>query len=370
MWRLHYICAVVSLFLTSAFADQVIFKNGDRITGEVVRLENNTLLVKTAALGDVKVKWDAIARLETAKPIHVRADGANVQADRIDRAADADTIITTGDTAFAVPSGHILGLRSDAEQTEYERQLLRQQEPGFLDLWSGGVDAGLSAARGNADTTNINLGLRGARTTANTRLSLMLTSLLARSRASDGSTLTTANAVRSALRYEINVSDRIFTFGFGNFESDRIQHLDLRSVTGGGAGLRVMGSDRGTMDMFTGVSMNREEFSAQSGTPDRSSGELLLGQDASYKVSPRTSIAGRLSFFPNLTLPGEYRASFDTSAVTKLNSWLGWQVTLSNIYVSNPPAGARTNDLLLSTGLHFSLGQERAFKPHSKVLLQ
>jgi hypothetical protein len=43
-------------------------------------------------------------------------------------------------------------------------------------------------------------------------------------------------------------------------------------------------------------------------------------------------------------------------------------VTLSNVYVSNPVMGARTNDLLLSTGLRFNLGQDHPFKPHSKVL--
>lgn len=352
----------------SGFADQVLLRNGDRITGEVVRLDNNNLVVKSEALGEIRIKWDAVAMLSTDKPVHVTADGAKVEADVIQRARNNDVIYTAADSSFSVTPGRILALRSDAEQAAYQQQISREQHPEFLDRWNGAFDAGLSASRGNAETTNVSLGLKGARTTDRTRVSIALNSLLARNRAADGSTLTSANAFRSGLRYEVNVSDRIFTFGFGSFESDRVQHLNLRDVIGGGGGLRVAQSERGTMDVFTGASMNQESFSTASGTPDRLTGELLFGQDASFKISSRTFIGGRFSFFPNLTVPGDYRAMLDTTASTKLNNWIGWQVTVSNVYVSNPPVGARTNDMLLSTGLRFSLGQERPFKPHATVV--
>jgi hypothetical protein len=69
-----------------------------------------------------------------------------------------------------------------------------------------------------------------------------------------------------------------------------------------------------------------------------------------------------------MTTPGDYRAVLDATASTKLNSWIGWQVTVSNVNVSNPPGGARTNDMLLSTGLRFSLGQDRPFRPRATVV--
>jgi putative salt-induced outer membrane protein YdiY len=363
--RFCLLFAIISLYVSAALGDQVLLKNGDRISGQVVRLDNNNLLVKSEALGDVKIKWDAVALVSADVPVHVIADGARVEADVVRRNQNDDTIFTSNESSFSVTPGRIVALRSDAEQVAYQQQLAREQHPEFLDRWNGALDAGLSAARGNADTTNISLGMHGARTTNRTRLSIAFSSLLARNRAADGTTLTSANAFRSGLRYEINVSDRIFTFGFGNFESDRVQHLNLRDVIGGGAGLRVSQSQRGTLDVFTGASVNQESFSVASGTPDRRTGELLFGQDASYNLSSRTSFGGRLSLFPNLTTPGDYRAVVDTTATTKLNSWLGWQVTMSNIYVSNPAGGARTNDLLLSTGLRFNIGQERPFKPHT-----
>jgi len=56
---------------------------------------------------------------------------------------------------------------------------------------------------------------------------------------------------------------------------------------------------------------------------------------------------------------GQYRGQFDTSMLTKLSTWLGWQITLSDRYLSNPLPGIKKNDLLLTTGLRLTFGRER-----------
>jgi hypothetical protein len=37
---------------------------------------------------------------------------------------------------------------------------------------------------------------------------------------------------------------------------------------------------------------------------------------------------------------------------------LSWQITFSDIYISNPLAGLKGNDLLLSTGLRLTFGKQ------------
>jgi Protein of unknown function, DUF481 len=64
----------------------------------------------------------------------------------------------------------------------------------------------------------------------------------------------------------------------------------------------------------------------------------------------------RFEFFPNVSNTGAYRFTFDAHAVTKLNKWLGWQVSFDDLYVSNPPTGIKQNDLILSTGLRLTFG--------------
>lgn len=355
--------ALITLSCSAAFADQVLLKNGDRITGEVVHMEGGSLLVKTAALGDVNVKWDSVAEVNAEKPVHVVAGTEKIEAVAIRREQNADRV-TGAKAEMSFPAGMIKTLRCQADQTLYVERIERQKHPHFVDLWSGSADAGLSGARGTNDTTNMSVNLRGARTTDNTRLSLYFGSLLARTR-TDGVTQTSADATRGGARYEVNVSNRIFTFGFANVETDSGQNLDLRDVLGGGAGVRVTQTKTATLDLFSGASINQERFSNT--TPDRQTGELLFGEDSTCQIASRATLGTRLSIFPNVSVPGEYRALLDATATTKLNHWLGWQFTVSNHYTSNPASGARNNELLLSTGLRITLGQERPFKPRATV---
>jgi hypothetical protein len=59
-----------------------------------------------------------------------------------------------------------------------------------------------------------------------------------------------------------------------------------------------------------------------------------------------------------LSESGEYRLQFDTALVTQLYRWIGWQISLSDRFLSNPIPGVRKNDLLLTTGLRFNVGRE------------
>ena len=54
-----------------SFADQVTLKNGDRLTGTVVKSDGKTLVLDTDAAGEVTLKFDAIQNIKTAAEVHV-----------------------------------------------------------------------------------------------------------------------------------------------------------------------------------------------------------------------------------------------------------------------------------------------------------
>ena len=55
---------------------------------------------------------------------------------------------------------------------------------------------------------------------------------------------------------------------------------------------------------------------------------------------------------------GEFRLQFDTSLTSQLYQWLGWHVTVSDRFLSNPVPGREKNDVLLTTGVRVSFGKE------------
>src|SRR5262249_55007604 len=88
----------------------------------------------------------------------------------------------------------------------------------------------------------------------------------------------------------------------------------------------------------------------------RKTGEIVVGEELATKLGPRTTLGEKLSLFPNLTDGGEFRMQFDATATTKIKNWLGWQITYSDRYLSNPLPGFKKNDVLLSTGLRLTFG--------------
>jgi hypothetical protein len=58
-----------------------------------------------------------------------------------------------------------------------------------------------------------------------------------------------------------------------------------------------------------------------------------------------------------VTNTGDYRLQLDATAATKLKTWLSWQVTYSDRYLTNALPGLKKNDVLLSTGLRLTFGK-------------
>lgn len=46
-------------------------KNGDRLTGTIVKSDAKTMLIKTELAGEVSVPWDAVTSIVSTQPLHL-----------------------------------------------------------------------------------------------------------------------------------------------------------------------------------------------------------------------------------------------------------------------------------------------------------
>src|SRR5688572_24915699 len=67
----RYFAVVICLISTEVKADQVVFKNGDRLSGTISKLENEKLILKSELAGDVSVPWDAVEGVSSSLPLYV-----------------------------------------------------------------------------------------------------------------------------------------------------------------------------------------------------------------------------------------------------------------------------------------------------------
>jgi putative salt-induced outer membrane protein YdiY len=341
---------ITLLFLTSqAIADQIVLKNGDRLTGTIVKSDGKTIVFKSDLVGEVTVLLDNVESVTADKPLYVTmADGRTLSG-----------LVTTKNSEFEIKPNNsapvvidrsdIAVVRSEAEQRVYESTL----NPGLFEQWSGGADVGFALTRGNSTTTNFALGMAISRETLRDKTSLYAASVYNRESTS-GISRTTANTFRFGARYDRNLNRDWFGYGFTDLEHNGLQDLNLRWVLGGGIGYHAINNERTKLDLLGGLDMSREFFEGNDN--DRTSLEAQLGQTLNHKLTSRFSLTEQLFFFPNLSNGGEYRINFDAGLVADITKRIGWQLTLSDRYLSNPPGGAKQNDLLLTTGLKVRLG--------------
>lgn len=348
MSKRNLFLALVCLLLANAIvlADEVKLKNGDKLTGTIIKADAKTLTLKTDYAGAVTISTDAIAEVVSNEPLYVALNDGKTLVGKVATSGGKYEVETKETGKASGEMSAVQAIRSPAEQTAYERL----QKPSWFDLWNGGLDFGYSLTTGNTRTNTLALGANLGRQTRRDKTSLYAAYINAKNK-NNGTTETTANAIRGGGRYEISVTNRLFTFGFADFEYNQIQLLDLRSVLGGGLGYYAVKNDRVQLQLFGGGAYNRENFSTGL---QRNSGEVFLGEDFQLRVSDRVTFKERFQLFPNLTNRGEYRHTFDSSLTTKVTNWMTWNVTASNRYISNPPPGSKNNDLLLTTGIGVS----------------
>jgi len=371
---------VFLLLAIPALADQVILKNGDKLTGTIAKSDGKTLVLKTDYAGDLTIKFDAIQSLTTTGDLHVTAAGKTAVGPVT---TSGNQIVITTKTAGSVeePLSSVSLLRSPAEEAAYQKKL----HPGWDEGWTGGANLGFALTAGNSETKNLNIGLNAVRTGFHDKLTLYETSIYA-TKDKPAPSQTTANSNAGGIRYDHDFASRVFGFGSGDFFNNALQDLNLRSILGGGLGVHAIKSSNTTLDFLGGIVYTHESFSGlslptppptcTSGTQPScfysksdSSASVSVGDQFMHKLGKNTVLTQSFFLYPSLTqvniAPSEdpvdnqrvLRGTFNLGLVSKLNKWLGWQVTFGDVFDNHPPLASppvEKNDITLATGLNFS----------------
>lgn len=349
------VLAPTLLILTSApalRADIVVLKNGDRLTGTAVKLDGGKLTFKTAYADAIAIAWDQVTSLTTAQPLVLPTPKGKLNVTVVER-SDAGLVLTTATGPVTLPATEVTVLRSPADQQAYEASL----NPGWAHAWTGAANVSLALARGNSETTTFGIGFTAARPTRNDKTSLYANTLYSTN--ANSTPTTSANASGGGARYDHNLNPRLFAFGSGDFYSDALQELNLRSILGGGFGWHASKTPKQTFDVMGGLVWTHESYSAVAATATttamastvNSFPALDFGEQYTRKLGAGSLFTEQASIYPDLSSLGQYQFTLNTTFSTKLAKIFNWTTTFSDNYTSFPPAGTLDNDLVLTTGL-------------------
>lgn len=345
-WRRAF-SAIVSLGLLWAMpgvaqaapkTDVVFLVNGDRITGEVKRLEHGQLQFKTDAAGTLSIEWARVARVQSTQYLQVElADGTRHFGPAPEAAADGRLVLAPGRDR----PGADLPMAGIVRIDPIERG----------DLWSrldGYVTAGYDYTKSNDLQTFSFTGGLSSRTRQ-------------REWSLDGSSQVTAQRGNpDSSRWQLTgngrrfLASRRFYEGFAGLEGNDELGLDLRTLLGGVFGRYLVQDGRQEWGAYAGLAYNHEDYSV---TGTRQSLEAVLGMQYDYfrYESPEASLDASINLFPSLTESGRLRAEGKLRSRYEVVKDLFFELSLYGSYDTDPGETAVSNsDYGLTTSLGFS----------------
>ncbi len=352
------VSAAVILLPSAALADSVTLKNGDHLTGTVSQLTGGKLTVTTTYAGALTITWDEVSSVQLDKPLILPVEtrhGKQIDISKVDITGIERTpsgfVVTTASGLRNIPATDLTTLRTAADQQAYEASL----RPNFLHGWIGAANLSIAVTSGNSENTSIGTGVNLSRPTRTDKTALYFNTVYDHDNVQG---ITTADTTNAGLRYDHNINPKIFGFWTLDFARDAPQDLDLRTVAGGGFGWHVLTKPSRQLDVLGGVVWTHEDYNSNpliaSPAIHNSFAALDFGQQFTEKFGKSTVFTEQAYIFPDLHDTSQYRATVNAGLSTRINGFLSWQTSFSDVYVTNPPPETKSNDVILTTGLGFT----------------
>ena len=246
--------------LCPAIADELHLTNGDVITGQLIRMEENKIFFKTSYAGEIKVNWPEVINLITDDPIEVILIDGKV-AEGFSRKA----------------SVNMMRLVTEKRETPSDFSLseVAAINPGKKPVVkiTTRINVGLTQERGNTDTDTFRLDGEFIARSEKNRYTLL--GELNKEKAEGDTTVENWLAFG---RYSYFLTQKWFLYAQGFFEHDEFADLDLRSTLGTGPGYQFFESEALNLSVSAGPAWVDEDFDKDE-NDDYSAGQWLFSYD-------------------------------------------------------------------------------------------
>ena len=238
---------LLSTSSVTAFADKLWLKNGDLISGTLVRLENDRLIFNTGYAGEIAVKREEVANLQTDALVTVHMGSDTVIQGIISPSENGRVTIRSADVRdpFWVELAQLKAINPKPPEPALKTNVR--------------VNFGASFTDGNTETESIyGDGELVARTAKNR---FTLGAIFKRSESND---VTTADSVIGFMKYDYFLSQKWFVYANATGEKDEFKDLDLRTSAGVGSGYQFLETEMTNLSLEAGVSyVNEDHITAE-----------------------------------------------------------------------------------------------------------
>jgi putative salt-induced outer membrane protein YdiY len=325
------------LCIQTGYGDEIHLKNGDRLTGKIVKLVDGKLVIKSDVAGEVTVELSNIQTLSSDEPITVNLkDGTGLtqkimisQAGRFSIAGDE----TIKAQEFAV--GDIVSINPP------------------IPKWTGNVSAGITSTHGNTKTESITGSANLKKRTDKDRTTI--TADYARGKQDDpdtGEEVTIEDWWRARAKYDYFFSKKMYGYLDGRYEKDAVAELDRRVTVGIGSGYQWIESANMNFSTELGLASLYEKYNNQTDSSSEISAQL--GYNFDKKLRKNLSFIHDLTYYPALSKFSDYYLTTTAELRSNFTKTLFMNVKAILDYDATPAIGSHRTDVKYFLGLGYS----------------
>ena len=347
--RLTVACMLLLGIANLTYADQVILKNGDIITGRVVSKSGDILTFNTNYAGDLKISWKEVSTLSTDAPVATLLDD--------------DSYLNT--SLLPAERGAVrVTAREAPEDSYFDHETIENKAYGLNDIlyinptpeesgrgyrYSGRANLALNNTSGNSSNQQLHVDAEIQK-----RAKAYRYTVGGEANRSKDNDVTSVSNRRIYGSYDSFYTPTDFLYVHGALENDRFRDIRLRSVAGVGYGYQVYETEMTKLSLKGGpdlVSVERYEAA------NEFFGALGWHIDFTHKVA----------YFPTVPLEifhiqDGYRG-LNSDGDILLKTRTGLRIPLSNGFVataqynlnweSNPAPDRRNSDRQVILGIGY-----------------
>ena len=320
----------------AAVADTVVFKSGSRLGGTVVRIVGDEITFKSDDVGEVKIKGDKVASIETKAPSTVQYQDKTTE----------QGVVAMKDGAYTLTGKPLDMKRVKAVNPEAE-------------AWHGAVNFSGTAARGNTTSEKVALTANATRRWDKDRYTGNFGYYFAQNGTTRDNKEKTEDRIELDSQFDHFWANKVYSYLNGKYERDGINDLQYRYRVGLGMGYQWLEgythdlTGKWSFNQEAGVTYIKEKYEHQA-DDDRCTVRYAHHLSWSPRWVSGLAFTHNLEYLPDVSdwadsylIDADVGFTYALSAAWQLMGKIDWD------YNSNPGDGTKSSDFRYMLGLGY-----------------
>jgi len=327
----------------NGLCDVVYLKNKDTITGEVIEQNQQSISVKTQAMGVISIKRDFVERIVRADVIYLK-NKDKITGEVFEETGESVSINTEALGVVSIKRDSIERISNVIEE-----RIEKNKEDDIQKInWKKEISLGYNKSSGNTESSQLTLATFINRKTIRDEFTIKGDIYY-----SSSNKIMDAQRWFAMVRNDFNFwENKWYNFYKLDADHDRFANVDYRLIPSTGVGYRFSDTLKWKAKIEGGLGF--EHTSYRDAT--KNSGEAtLLGRGFLEKTFfNHQSITQDITLYPSLKNTGEFRLHSETSLISPINEKLSLRFSFIDDYDSDPKGNIKNNDLRLTSFLAYS----------------